>query len=822
MREAGPKDKMSLPGQTAESAEEQDANHAEAMDAEAAAEHKKKAAGEAHDAKKRKGMFLNAQEMKEEIKREMNKPAYDVTKLYWDRGIWQKIARAKWFENMTLSIILFNAIWIGVDTDLNRADVLLTAEPHFQIAEHAFCVYFSFEWYVRFMSFKVKRQGFTDSWFAFDSSLVAMMFLETWVMTAVMLAAGGGEGAGLGDASILRMARLLRLSRMARMARLFRAMPELLILIKGIVAAMRSVLITLFLLFILMYVFGIAFTQLMAGKPEVELLFGTVVRSMHTLLLNGTLLDGVGDVVKALGNESWIFVVVFYIFVLLSALTVMNMLIGVLCEIVSNVADTENEKLSIQFVQTKIREALASGREDGNIDSDSNGDVSVTKDQFASLLRENKKARSALEEVGVDVFVLVDNIDTIFAPEERDDDDDDAEPVEKKLGFDEFVNIIYSLRGSNTATVKDIVDLRKGIASMEKRIKEDLRRGPGKKMTVKLKGPDATSDDAGSPCSPGGPDVRGMRPNMMTASKSSPALGSSQLEVCTCGASYTVGANFCSSCGVKVSKVRSRPGTAMTPGGVLSERRRLLVRALVEAQAQLHRFLEAMPPKCMWKQLGFGQEPCDLNPEITRPAWPRPMESLDASIAQLDLYHLDDFHQHMCKLQEHVGSGLDRLKDAKGWLPSAASRCETANDARAMSSLSRPGAVAAGDAGAGPAPMPTRSDTRRPSDRTESEEWETFYISTGCLPEHGNWAKIFRLAQREDNEEIANEAERRILQELSPDTAVAYASILYWDAAKGDAKAQGLLDKVYMKLTSDPHLIKGMMEKAIRDGAIGR
>ena len=45
-----------------------------------------------------------------------------------------------------------------------------------------------------------------------------------------------------------RLVRLLRLTRMARMARLLRAMPELLVLIKGMVVAMRSVFFTLCLL----------------------------------------------------------------------------------------------------------------------------------------------------------------------------------------------------------------------------------------------------------------------------------------------------------------------------------------------------------------------------------------------------------------------------------------------------------------------------------------------------------------------------------------------------------------------------------------------
>merc|ERR1719331_2215743 len=109
-------------------------------------------------------------------------------------------------------------------------------------------------------------------------------------MSVVVLCTGSNGSAGLGNASLLRVARLLRLTRMARMARLLRAMPELLILIKGMVAAMRSVFFTLILLCLMTYCFGIMFTQLMAetelGNPYTDPkgIFSTVPLSMHTLL----------------------------------------------------------------------------------------------------------------------------------------------------------------------------------------------------------------------------------------------------------------------------------------------------------------------------------------------------------------------------------------------------------------------------------------------------------------------------------------------------------------------------------------------------------
>merc|ERR1719393_558322 len=75
---------------------------------------------------------------------------------------------------------------------------------------------------------------------------------------------GGGGGGGTGNLSILRLLRLLRLTRMAR---LMRSVPELLTLIKGIVAATRSVGSALTLLIIFTYVFAIIFTGVYRGLP---------------------------------------------------------------------------------------------------------------------------------------------------------------------------------------------------------------------------------------------------------------------------------------------------------------------------------------------------------------------------------------------------------------------------------------------------------------------------------------------------------------------------------------------------------------------------
>jgi hypothetical protein len=240
-------------------------------------------------------------------------------------GFPQWISRHHRFEQATLLMITFNAVWIAIDTDWNEADVLLDAHPVFQVAEHLFCSFFLYEWTVRFLAFSWKTYALRDAWFMFDSLLVATMVLETWIMTTIVLCTSSSGTGGLGNASLLRVARLLRLTRMARMARLLRAMPELLILIKGMVASLRSVVFTLGLLLVIVYIFAIAFTQV-CKESECEVLFPKVAPAMHTLFLNGALMNDLSKLTTPLEEQNLGLLFLFYTFVLLAALTLMNML----------------------------------------------------------------------------------------------------------------------------------------------------------------------------------------------------------------------------------------------------------------------------------------------------------------------------------------------------------------------------------------------------------------------------------------------------------------------------------------------------------------
>jgi len=411
--------------------------------------------------KKKQGMFVDPKKMKDKLRENMKKPRYDVTNFYFTEGYCQEIARHHLFENITLGVIAFNALWISIDTDNNNADALVDADAIFILAENFFCIYFAFEWAMRFGAFKNKLNCFKDAWFMFDSFMVGLMVFETWIMFTFQLIAGSGAGGSTGGAGMIRILRLLRLSRMMRMARLLRSMPELLILIKGMVAAFRSVFFTLLLLVLFIYVFAIYFRQMTAEMPHLrDTYFYSMAKAQHSLLIFGVFLDNAGNMIWDIEKEENAYHLLFgyYLFVLFATLTVMNMLIGVVCEVVSTTANIEQEEITIMYMKESLKDIVVAEEtrlweEDGNM-TDYNFDEEnyhVSKSKFLQLFR-LKEVAMLLKEVEVDVFSLVDLVETIFATEEG---------GERELCFGDLIEVMLDQRTTNTATVKDLTDMRK-------------------------------------------------------------------------------------------------------------------------------------------------------------------------------------------------------------------------------------------------------------------------------------------------------------------------------------------------------------------------
>jgi len=203
-----------------------------------------------------------------------------------------------------------------------------------------------------------------------------------------------------------------------------------------------------------MYIFAIAFTQLTKDSSLGTNHFPTVGESLYTLLVHGVFLDSLESLCTSLEQDT-LCLLLFFVFVILSSLTVMNMLIGVLCEVVSAVAEVEKDGLQVNSVTDKLQVVIS------ELDADSNGLIS--KSEFMQILAHPGVAE-ALNEVNVDPVGIVDFADYIFATSNKNDE----------ISFEEFMKLVLSLRGSNHVTVKDIVDLRKHVLNALEKLEAEV------------------------------------------------------------------------------------------------------------------------------------------------------------------------------------------------------------------------------------------------------------------------------------------------------------------------------------------------------------
>lgn len=394
----------------------------------------------------RRSAFENIDELKSKISTMLDRSGstWNVKDLYKSEGLAQLVAQSGVFQMFSLTIVVIYAGWVAVDAEFNEADTLDKAEPIFQAAEHTFCTLFSLELLVRFCAFRKCRLIFYDSWFVFDGALVLLMVAETWLMP-IILAIANPSGDGLPQTSWVRLLRLIRLARLARTARLVNAFPELKVMIKGMLASLRSVLVTGLLLLLVLYVFGIGLKSTTKGTSGGETYFGSVPGAMYSLMIHATFMDGPSIVLDELDDISRL---LFLIALVLSAMLLLNMLIGVMCEAVSNISSMEKERTMKDKMKSKVKELL----NNSNLDIDQNGLISKT--ELLSLL-ENPVAAMVLHDAGVDMVGLLDISDLVFQSDTL------GKEFDKELTFDEFMEVLLALRGENTATVKDIVDFKK-------------------------------------------------------------------------------------------------------------------------------------------------------------------------------------------------------------------------------------------------------------------------------------------------------------------------------------------------------------------------
>jgi len=426
-------------------------------------------------------VFAQYEKKRKELHSRMDRRDYHVNDLYKTSGCFAAIARSNTFFLLSMVVVLLNSVWIGVEADAPHRTNMAALSAEQAAIEHLFCLVFTLEIVIRFAAFRRKRDSLKDFWFCFDCALVVLMIGEVWLLPVVMFIAGidSSNVHAVKELTILRTVRLLRLTRLGRIARLLRAVPEVVTLLKGIAAAIRSVFFTLLLLLVLLFVFGVVFkTQAKEEFDQLEELFPTVPATMWVLLLSGTFLDSPSVALNEVGATSGWLVALFLIFIFLSHMMVLNMLIGILCDVVHQVALNEKEEAAVAYLKNTLLEILEC--------HDKDNDRQIHRDEFELLMR-NPEMHFVLTRFGVNVSDLINLRDVLFEDPTENDDDEECEDESpspnpsrtprcrrlRKLSFQEFLEVVLRLRGGNSASVMDIVDLREYVRQRFDRM--DLR-----------------------------------------------------------------------------------------------------------------------------------------------------------------------------------------------------------------------------------------------------------------------------------------------------------------------------------------------------------
>jgi len=214
----------------------------------------------------------------------------------------------------------------------------------------------------------------------------------------------------------------------------------LMVMIKGIAVGMRSVIAACILLFFITYIFAIVFRQMTAGSRVGGRSFSSVPQSIVTLFIE-IIFAGEGLTLTTLTSETgWHAGLLFVIFIFLTSLTIVNMLIGVICDVMTTAAQERKEQASKDEMVDSLQSTLEA--------ADKNFDGRVDRSELESIL-EDEDAIKALHDHGVDVHALVDDADFIF----------DACP-EGGLSFDEFVDVLARYRANAAATISAVSGLR--------------------------------------------------------------------------------------------------------------------------------------------------------------------------------------------------------------------------------------------------------------------------------------------------------------------------------------------------------------------------
>tara|TARA_A100001234_G_scaffold197600_1_gene187865 strand:+ start:257 stop:946 length:690 start_codon:yes stop_codon:yes gene_type:complete len=212
------------------------------------------------------------------------------------------------FQFIVVSIIILNAITIGVNT-YNLSPFIRQAINYI---DYSITVFFVIEILIRFIAEPKKLNFFKSGWNVFDTLIVLLSLIPI-----------------PNNSSFL----LLRLLRVFRVLRLISVVPELKKIIEALISSITRVFYVGLLLFIILYIYATLGSILFS--TDIPERWGDVGVAMITLFQVLTL-SSWEQVMLPLQDVYWWAWIYFFSFIIICGITMLNLLIAILVDVVIN------------------------------------------------------------------------------------------------------------------------------------------------------------------------------------------------------------------------------------------------------------------------------------------------------------------------------------------------------------------------------------------------------------------------------------------------------------------------------------------------------
>lgn len=307
----------------------------------------------------------------EEVTGQMSETMPDLTKWQRMRAYARLLVSSHASNAFFALVVLTNSVYLGVQLEYHAVAKDSSADTLFLYIHVVYAVLFTVEVGLRLLADGLWKYFCASEW-AWNL-LDAFVVSSSWIELIIDVLTPGTPGApNRGTNTNLRLIRLLRVGRLFRVVRIIRVVRlfrSLRTLVQSLVGTLKTLFWALLLLFLIMYIFGILFTDAvldhiiladLAGQytevsDQAELYFGALSSSITTLFR--TISDGLtwhvaADTLRQMElGEFW--VQVFHFYVAFVNFAVLNVMTGVFCNSAIKAAESDHEMVVQTLVQTR-------------------------------------------------------------------------------------------------------------------------------------------------------------------------------------------------------------------------------------------------------------------------------------------------------------------------------------------------------------------------------------------------------------------------------------------------------------------------------------